>query len=492
MEVEGRMASHSNITEGGPNRWRARMVAVALLVAIAVSLAAVGLDMLAKAFFPTLTGRFHPSVFTDLAMGLLAGLATFVVLARFGKYHTERANEAACRRRAEAAMEERRHVLEMVIEAIPHPFFYKDRNGLYQGCNKAFAAFLGLPRERILGHGVHDVAPPELAAKYQAADEALFRQPGQQVYESQVESRDGRRRTVVFHKATFEGPDGRLAGIVGSILDITEWREAENRTRLSVAILNVLNQNLGYADTIRHILRLIRELGVDAVGLRLREGDDYPYYATNGFTDDFVRLENKLAASDSADCLRDESGGLVLECLCGMVLKGKFLPGMPCMTPSGSFWTNAASELRAIIPESMLQTLRIRGRCPAMGYESIALVPLRSHDEVLGLLQINYRQRDALTLDQVQFFEGLGASIGVALRRKRWEEQLVESEAAWHRIFEGMHEGILAADIETMKLVLANDAVCRMLGYSRDELLELHVRNLHGPEDWPDVVRRPC
>jgi PAS domain S-box-containing protein len=55
-------------------------------------------------------------------------------------------------------------------------------------------------------------------------------------------------------------------------------------------------------------------------------------------------------------------------------------------------------------------------------------------------------------------------------------------------LFEGASQGILMADIETKTFRYANPAVCKMLGYSAEELVHLGVANIHPPADLPQVV----
>lgn len=130
--------------------------------------------------------------------------------------------------RAEQQIKEQFNFLRQLLEAIPNPVFYKDVAGRYTGCNHAFERYIGIEREHLLGKSVFDISPPELAARYHAADQALFDQPGTQVYEANVQSADKGRRDVVFYKATFNNTDGTLGGMVGVILDITERKQAES------------------------------------------------------------------------------------------------------------------------------------------------------------------------------------------------------------------------------------------------------------------------
>jgi PAS domain S-box-containing protein len=135
-------------------------------------------------------------------------------------------NQQTARRGLESALLFR----QQLLDTIPIPVFYKDKDLIYLGCNESYAKFLGLERSRIVGKTVFDVAPPELARIYQAKDVQLMEQPGSQIYECDVESRAHQsKRHVIFHKAAFGNPGDPTSGIVGAIMDVTEIRDADNR-----------------------------------------------------------------------------------------------------------------------------------------------------------------------------------------------------------------------------------------------------------------------
>ncbi len=118
--------------------------------------------------------------------------------------------------------------LQLIIDAMPYPVFYKDRQGRYIGCNRAFEDFFGTTREQIAGKTVFDISPRELAEEYDRWDKRLFAQPGAQTYEGRIQTPGETLHDVIFQKATFQGPDGETAGIVGAVLDITERKRTES------------------------------------------------------------------------------------------------------------------------------------------------------------------------------------------------------------------------------------------------------------------------
>jgi PAS domain S-box-containing protein len=130
-----------------------------------------------------------------------------------------------------------------VLDALPAPVFYKSRDGVYLGCSRAFAEFLGRDKSEIIGKSARDVSPAGLAEVYEEMDERLFAEGGVQVYESRVETSSG-VRYVRFRKSLFHGPDGEVAGLVGEVTDITDVKQAEFGLRYSEARQRALVQTL--------------------------------------------------------------------------------------------------------------------------------------------------------------------------------------------------------------------------------------------------------
>ena len=139
-------------------------------------------------------------------------------------------------------------LLESLLESIPNPIFFKDVHGRYLGCNKAFEGMIGRSRESIVGLTVFDMAPLAVAQEYHDKDLELLRGHGTQTYEWRVLAADGRFRDVVFYKSTFCADNGDIAGLVGTIIDITERKQREARLREVEVVFNEIGEAIMVTD----------------------------------------------------------------------------------------------------------------------------------------------------------------------------------------------------------------------------------------------------
>ena len=240
-------------------------------------------------------------------------------------------------------------------------------------------------------------------------------------------ARDGRRIAIADSAAPVLG--GELLGVVLVFRDVSVAREAERERNLTIEFLRLVNENAATADLIRASVAFFQDQsGCEAVGIRLKQRDDYPYFETRGFPREFLRLENELCERDEAgNVRRDATGNPVLECMCGNVICGRVNPEKLFFSNGGSFWANDMTRLFARTTDTDRQA-RIRNRCNDEGYESVALVPLCVGSKRLGLLQLNDRRKGMFTVERIAFWERLASHLAVAVARALTETGLQESE----------------------------------------------------------------
>jgi PAS domain S-box-containing protein len=113
-----------------------------------------------------------------------------------------------------------------------------------------------------------------------------------------------------------------------------------------------------------------------------------------------------------------------------------------------------------------------------------------SHDgTVYGALSIALPEEVTLDPEELDLIDEMAGDIGFALFGiKQSEELAVESalvkasERKFRSVFHGVTEGILVADSVQKHFVMANEAICQMLGFTEQELLKLGLEDIHSPE----------
>jgi len=154
--------------------------------------------------------------------------------------------EAEIERLQDVEAELKRHLqfTESLLSAVPIPVFFKDAEGQYLGCNRAFTEIIGVTPDEMKGKEVYDVWPSEHAEKYRQKDLEVMDNLEHQTYEFVVQDKTGANLSVIFNKDVFLDEKGKVNGLVGSFVDITARIQAEEKLRESEALLKELNDNL--------------------------------------------------------------------------------------------------------------------------------------------------------------------------------------------------------------------------------------------------------
>jgi PAS domain S-box-containing protein len=121
-------------------------------------------------------------------------------------------------------------LMDTLINTIANPIYFKDAEGVYQGCNQVFARqILGLTRDRIIGkrpQELPDQIPADLAAVYQREELKMIEKEGIHTFEAQVQCADGQRRDYLFSQAPVMDRRGERSGSVVVLADLTEKNRA--------------------------------------------------------------------------------------------------------------------------------------------------------------------------------------------------------------------------------------------------------------------------
>ena len=395
-------------------------------------------------------------------------------------------------RRTDSGTTDRAYAMwEKTFDAMPDLAAIFDTDHNIVRVNKAMADGLGFPAVEMIGKKCFEYVHGTGCPTADCPHEAMLR--------------DGKEHTREMYSEILGGwfnvsvspiyDKNKMIGAIHLARDITAVRQAELYKGIRREVLAALNEPGEMAESIGRVLAVLKEwTGLDAVGIRLKKGDDFPYFVQDGFDSDFLLTENTLVQRDAdGGVCRNADGSACLEGTCGLVLSGKTDPSNPLFTKGGSFWTNDSAPL-LILPPDQDPRLNPRNKCIHQDYASFALIPIRIKDKIAGLIQLNDRRKKQFSLDTIERLESIAAHLGEALIRKQAEWDIRASELRYRQLFEAMQSGFALHEIICDKngvpcdyrFLEVNAAFEKMTGLKAEDLIGRTVKEImpETEEHW--------
>lgn len=255
--------------------------------------------------------------------------------------------------------------------------------------------------------------------------------------------------------------------------NITQKHQDEIEREYNIEILKILNSKRDLKELIKSLTTFLHRISeCECVGIRLRDGEDFPYYDTRGFSEEFVKHEMHLCARNSeGNIIHDKNGKPVLECMCGNILCGRIDASKPFFTIGGSFWSNGTTRLLSSTTDTDRQA-HTRNYCNGMGYESVALVPLKTADVTYGLVQFNDHKKDRFSIEMIGMLERLCNNIAIGLAQLKTESSLRDSETKFQYLIENINDLVCEINPDN-NIIYANKRFKDVLDYEPSELLNV-------------------
>lgn len=205
---------------------------------------------------------------------------------------------------------------------------------------------------------------------------------------------------------------GEVRLLALSLEDVTQRIHAELSTKATNRLLKLFVRwpmRKSYLDAVADLLRDVT--GCAHVGLRLRHPSDaIPYVATIGFEREFLQSEDWLQLG------RDN-------CICTRVIAGQPAPeDLPVLTPAGSFCCNDTCQFLGGLSEPGQRAFR--SACVQRGYTSVAVIPIRHQESILGAIHLADERPGMLSPHVVEFLESVAPLVGDAIHRFDLEDAL--------------------------------------------------------------------
>jgi PAS domain S-box-containing protein len=158
--------------------------------------------------------------------------------------YTGSVNDVTTRMLAERAIKDQLHFVERLIDSIPNAIYVKDCHGRYMIFNTAFEQIFAIERVAWIGKTVFELLDDAGEAMWhQQHDDAMFHgQIGTQSFERHLRARNGRELDALYHKSLFVDANGKAAGIVGIITDISDRKAVEQAVLEARDAAEIANQ----------------------------------------------------------------------------------------------------------------------------------------------------------------------------------------------------------------------------------------------------------
>ncbi len=135
---------------------------------------------------------------------------------------------------AKTELADQNSLLQTLIDTTPYPLFFRDLDGFYLGVNDAFANAFGLDKKDIIGKKpIREMLSDEALQLSVDATERAVQHGESTNIELEVPFIDGRNRHVMYFLNPFRDSDGKIDGVVGAIVDISEQKRITEQLRVA-------------------------------------------------------------------------------------------------------------------------------------------------------------------------------------------------------------------------------------------------------------------
>ena len=365
------------------------------------------------------------------------------------------------RKLAEELIRHERALLKTIIDALPDFIYVKDAQDKFQLGNKAWLTARGLLADEVRSKTVFDIFPQSLAQRLHEQDRRVI-ESGEPVIDQETpiymlgDHVQQSQRWSLTSKVPMRDDDGNIIGIVGISREITERRRMERERTMEHRVARVLSESRSAAETMPILIRTI----CDTMG--------WAYGAHWAWNADLDRLHRAEWWCEFKPEFDPADAHLWTE----FVAHGSMGLVRTAWTEQRPTWF---ADLRQIAG------FRRQASCLKLGFRSAFAFSILARDERVGVMEFFGREvrepDDAL----LEVSGAISGQIGQFILRKRAEESLQDSEQQLRAMFENADVGITLTALD-MNYLRVNDKYCEIVGYTREELLRMHIPEL-TPEE---------
>lgn len=242
--------------------------------------------------------------------------------------------------------------------------------------------------------------------------------------------------------------NGKCTHFIAIERNITARKYREQLKTLQSDISRIFNEQESVNESIEVVLQIIAEFGKFSLAEVWLVNDDKSSIGLTGY----------FEQDKSAKLFYRESNRLQFR-------KGEGMPGITWKTGKIQFWQDLKHH----------EKFQRRDAIKNIDNEAAYCVPVIYHEEVIGALLLGVRKAGASARYNSSLLKQLGKDLGSEINRKKLEEEL-------NRTFNFSPDVICISGMDGY-FKKVNPAMCRLLGYTQDELLSHPISEFTHPDD---------
>ena len=363
------------------------------------------------------------------------------------------AHDITERKKAEREALRSANFANALLKNLSIPTFYKDREGKYTGCNKAFEDFHGLSSQELIGKTVNEVFGSEWALAKRSLDIETLQKQENKVFEFDLLDKEGNEKHVMYSENIIYDENNEASGIIGSFLDISHHVFEE---KLKTAQLELMEKSLS-----QNVSEIIKSFLTEAEKLTQSQISFYHF-----ISDD---QENILLQEWSDNTAMNN---------CKVVDNPEHYP-----ISKAGVWVDCVHERKPVVHNDYESLAHKKGM--PEGHAPLVrelVVPVIRGEKVKAIFGVgnkptNYSEDDTKLIQQLADFaweiiDRKQAEEEVKSKNellKLEKEKVLENEEKHRFLFENMTQGVVYHEANGV-ISYANEAASHVLGLSREQL----------------------
>lgn len=298
---------------------------------------------------------------------------------------------------AEQAVRDSEARYRSVVDNLKEVIFQINEDGNLAFLNPVWSELTGFLRQEALNHCLAEfVHPGDRQQFHQYIDQLFHKQRSECRFDVRFLRKAGSFIWIEVYACAIPGPDGKVAGISGSLADITERKYQDQRLAVERSTTRVLAEVATLSEAIPNLLRAIsKSLGWDYGELWLIDKTD----------NSLKCVESWFELGEKRSSFQVESSTAHFALASGLIQQ--------LWTHDGPLW----------LTDNAIQDLHTNS-FPQAGMQTAFSFPIFEGYNRLGVMVFSKREHQAMDASLLKIMGSIGTQLGEFIMRKRAEEEV--------------------------------------------------------------------